>query len=97
MKYAILFLGLLFATCGAEKINWKLTNGLDWSLLDAQKIKPKPQEVVKKDPAKKLPEISPKAPLEPQILYYYDPQIIYTQPKSIRYYRYPENLWRSCK
>lgn len=97
MKYAAVILGFLFATCGAEKINWKLTDNIDWSLIDTQKPKSKPQDSTKKDPAKSLPPINPKAPLELKPYFYYEPQIIYTQPRSILYYRHPEYFWRSCK
>lgn len=95
MKY----LGIIFVAIpllfGAEKINWALTEKLDWKFENktvAQPIPKKKSEATKQEPAKTTQIVTPYV-----VEYQYLPEIIYTQPRTIRYYRATEYLCKPCK
>lgn len=81
--------------CGAEKINWAMTERLDWKFED-KTVPPQPKKT-NVEPAEK-PPVAEKKVVTPYIIeYQYIPEIIYTQPRSVRYYRTTEYLCKPCK
>lgn len=92
MKYSGLIVALIFPICGAEKINWGFGEPLDWKFNSTnQSVKQKPTTEVR--PNSNIPNV-----VTPYVIErYVEPEIIYTQPRYIRYYRTTEYLCKPCK
>jgi hypothetical protein len=95
MKYSGLIIALIFPICGAEKINWGFGEPLDWKFKSAnQSVKQEPQTARKEVP----PNLHKSNVVTPYIIErYVEPEIIYTKPRYIRYYRTTEYLCKPCK
>jgi hypothetical protein len=102
-KTLVLVIGVLISqfAISAEKINWKLEPTLSWLDIGVNssknETKPMPKKTESKTPEPKPVEKAPIITEYIQPSYYYIPQHIYTQPRTVYYHRYTEYFCKPCK